>query len=411
MRIGSEERNIIVVAFIAVTITILVIIFSEAAFNAAFDGLQVWWEIVFPSLLPFFIIAEILMGLGVVNFLGALLEPLMRPLFKVPGVGAFAMAMGIASGYPIGAKLTAKLRRQNMCTKTEAERLVSFTNTADPLFMVGAVAVGMFGRPDLAIIIAGSHYVSCVLIGIIMRFYPGEEGKEKGKKIKTDNSDNNMNIFKKAIYELIEARKDDGRGLGELMGDAVRESINTLLMIGGFIVLFSVVTKILEVTGFIEIITTGLMFVLEPFGLSSSMTLPLISGIFEITNGTNIAAQAQAPLIEKLVICNIIIAWSGISVHGQVATMIKDTDINIKPYILARILQSLLAGISTIFFLIPLSERVMPAFQPTFFAEKITLSNIILSVSLLALFIIISGIIVSLILHFLKKIKIIIFHT
>ena len=39
--------------------------------------------------------------MGVVHFLGVLLEPLMRPLFNVPGVGAFALSMGLAAGYPM----------------------------------------------------------------------------------------------------------------------------------------------------------------------------------------------------------------------------------------------------------------------------------------------------------------------
>lgn len=131
---SKEDKKYITASAIAVIITIFIIIFSEQAFDAALEGLKVWWEVVFPSLLPFFIIAEILMGLGVVHFIGALLEPLMRPLFKVPGVGAFAMAMGLASGYPIGAKITGNLRRKKLCSRIEAERLVSFTNTADPLF-------------------------------------------------------------------------------------------------------------------------------------------------------------------------------------------------------------------------------------------------------------------------------------
>ena len=65
-----------------------------------------WWEIVFPSLLPFFIVSEMLIGFGVVKFIGVLLEPFMRPLFKVPGVGGFVWAMGMASGFPAGAKFT-----------------------------------------------------------------------------------------------------------------------------------------------------------------------------------------------------------------------------------------------------------------------------------------------------------------
>ena len=118
---------------------------------------------------------RILMGLGVVHFLGVLLEPLMRPVFKVPGVGSFALAMGLASGYPIGAKITSNLRRKKLCTQTEAERLLSFTCTANPSFMLGAVAVGMFHRPDLGLLIAATHYLSSVIIGILLRFYQGKD--------------------------------------------------------------------------------------------------------------------------------------------------------------------------------------------------------------------------------------------
>ena len=108
-----------------------------------------WLEIVFPSLLPFFIVSEMLIGFGVVKFIGILLEPLMRPLFRVPGVGGFVWAMGMASGYPAGAKITARLRQEDQLTKIEAERLVSFTNSSNPLFIFGAVSVGFFNNAKL----------------------------------------------------------------------------------------------------------------------------------------------------------------------------------------------------------------------------------------------------------------------
>ncbi len=77
----------------------------QAALQASIRGLNIWWEVVFPSLLPFFIIAELLISIGVVKFIGVILEPLMRPLFRVPGIGGFVWAMGMASGFPAGAKL------------------------------------------------------------------------------------------------------------------------------------------------------------------------------------------------------------------------------------------------------------------------------------------------------------------
>src|SRR5699024_9551147 len=99
----------IVLASSTVFLAIALIKFPDQAFEASIRGLNMWWEIVFPSLLPFFITAELLLSFGVVKFLGVMFEPIMRPLFNVPGVGSFAWLMGMASGYPTGAKISVRL--------------------------------------------------------------------------------------------------------------------------------------------------------------------------------------------------------------------------------------------------------------------------------------------------------------
>jgi hypothetical protein len=76
-----------------------VICYPAASFQAAQRGLQTWWEIVVPSLLPFFIIAELLMNLGFVAFLGTLMNPAMRPLFNLPGSSGFILAVSYLSGF------------------------------------------------------------------------------------------------------------------------------------------------------------------------------------------------------------------------------------------------------------------------------------------------------------------------
>lgn len=313
----------------------------DAAFASAMEGLQVWWEIVFPALLPFFIGCELLMGLGVVNFMGVILEPFMRPLFNVPGAGSFVMAMGLASGYPIGAILTRRLRQENLCNQVEAERLLSFCNTADPLFMVGAVAVAMLGNAKLGVIIAAAHYISSLLVGICLRFYkrnaPASEqiGEPRG------------NIIVRALKELYRARKRDARPLGQLLGDAVKGSVNSLLMIGGFIILFSVIMRMATVSGLVTVVAKGINWLLALCGLSPALGDAFVSGIFEITIGCNVASQALAPLRDQVILISAIIAWSGFSVHAQVAAIINDTDIRLGPYLLARMLQALIAGALT----------------------------------------------------------------
>lgn len=131
------KKNTYTVATIGLVLTIVFILYPEDAFHSSVNGLRLWFDIVLPALLPFFVMAEVLMGLGVIHFIGALLEPVMRPLFRIPGSGAFAAALGLAAGYPLGAKLAGNLVRARLCTDVEGERLVSLANTADPLFMVG----------------------------------------------------------------------------------------------------------------------------------------------------------------------------------------------------------------------------------------------------------------------------------
>src|SRR5690606_12296511 len=124
-----------------------------------------------PALLPFFIGAEVLIGTGVVAFMGTLLQPLMKPLSNTPGSSSFVMAMSVTSGYPMGPKLISQLRQHRSITRIEGERMLSFCTTSGPLFMLGAVAVGMYGSTALGIILLAAHYLACLSTGLMFRFY------------------------------------------------------------------------------------------------------------------------------------------------------------------------------------------------------------------------------------------------
>ena len=343
-------------ATVVTLLTLSLVIYPKEGLEAAIAGLKVFWEIVFPSLLPFFVLSEIMLGMGVVHCLGVLLEPLMRPLFNVPGVGAFALSMGLAAGYPMDAVITAKFRRSGMCSRIEGERLLSFTNTADPLFIFGAVAVGMFGRPDLGVTLAIAHYISSFTVGVIFKYYQKDPQAEE----KRLHEAYQKGIIKRAIQALFRARRDDGRPFGRLMGDAVRESMATLLSIAGFIMIFSVLVRIMSVFGVTGIITPVISGILNLFGLDPQLATSVFNGILEIDLGTMAASKSAAPLIDKVVIASWIIAWSGLSVHGQVASVIHDTDIRMTPYILARLLHGICAAIYTWILLVPLA----PVFAP-----------------------------------------------
>ena len=338
----------LVLAISATTLLVALIKFPKDGLEASTRGVDMWWEIVFPSLLPFFIISELLISFGVVAFVGVLLEPLMRPLFRVPGSGGFIWAMGMASGFPSGAKWTARLRSEGQITKTEAERLVSFTNSSNPLFIFGAVSVGFFHNTALGLILAISHYAGNLIVGLIMRFH--------GKHEK-NSSESKMRSFKHAFIELHKTRIKETRPLGKILGDAVISSIESLMMIGGFIVIFSVINKLLYIMNFTEMISFFFNYLLSLLQIPISFSIPLISGIFEITLGSQLTSEVEAaPLLMKAIIVSFILGFSGISVHAQVASIIAQTDIRFAPFFFARILHGVIASIITLIIWKPLYE-------------------------------------------------------
>lgn len=333
-----------------VVLCVAMLIFPKETFDAASMGLTVWWKIVFPSLLPFFIISELFSGLGIIHLIGILLEPVMRPLFRLPGCAGFVVAIGYTSGFPIGAALTAELRRQKLVTRLEGERLMSFTNNASPLFIFVATAVGLFHNPSLGIILAVANYSANLALGLLLRFY----GQKDPEKIKEHSCSGNLLL--KSIQALTNAQKKDGRPFGKLLGDAVSKSIHSLAIIGGFIILFAVIVQLLTLLGITKMIEQLLALILLPLGFHPSLLTALATGLFEITLGIKLAGESAAPFSQQVTAAAMIIAWSGLSIHAQVASMVSKTDLRLLPFVLTRIAHAALSG--TLVFLLLQSQSV-----------------------------------------------------
>lgn len=75
------KRNFIPLLFLIFTCSLL--IFSNSNLPAVKKGLLLFANSVVPSLLPFFIATQMLMHTNIVNQLGVLLNPVMKPLFNV----------------------------------------------------------------------------------------------------------------------------------------------------------------------------------------------------------------------------------------------------------------------------------------------------------------------------------------
>ena len=304
--------------------TIMLLVFSNTNFESCKYGIKLWANSVVPSLLPFFIATELLGYTNIVYLLGKLLDKLMRPVFNVPGISAYPLLMGIISGYPMGAKIVSNLKLKGELTNVEAERLIAFTNNSGPLFIIGTVGISLFHSMEIGILLLITHILASLTVGFLFRWW------------KVTKGDRPLLLHKKkvtkGVYPLLLPKN-----LGEVLSKSIMSAINTVLLIGGFIVLFSVVVSILENSILLNI--------------SSPFVNGFISGILEITNG--VSKITSIPVISlSLIICAFLIGFGGVSVCLQILSIISKANISIKPYILGKLLQGILAAVYTYLFII-----------------------------------------------------------
>jgi nucleoside recognition membrane protein YjiH len=143
------------------------------------------------------------------------------------------------------------------------------------------------------------------------------------------------------------ARVADGRSLGRLLGDSVTSAIQTLLLIGGFIIVFSVLVHLMYHVGLIVFFAKIAAKILDWLTIPTVLAHSWITGIFEITLGSQMtsATSNSIPLIYKLMIVSLIMGWNGLSIHAQVISMLSRTDIRYIPYFFAKIFHGGIAAI------------------------------------------------------------------
>ncbi len=328
-----------IIPFIFLLFTICLILFSNSNLSAAKSGLLLWANSVIPSLFPFFVATELLSHTNIVDILGKLLNKVMKPLFNVRGEGSFALIMGIISGYPIGAKIAAQFRENNVCTKEECERLLSFTNNSGPLFIIGTVGISMFGNSAIGILLFITHILACISVGILFRFWKYNSNSLKNNDLNTykrKKKNNNLNFS----------------SLGEIIGNSITNSISTIMMIGGFVVLFSVIISILKSSKIIDVLSIFLLPLFNILHIPTSFISPLLTGIFEITNGINVISNIPMKMISiNIIFTSFLLGFGGISILLQVFSVISKTDLSIKPYVIGKLLQGIFAAIYTYFFI------------------------------------------------------------
>lgn len=330
------KRNILILIFIAFASSLL--LFSSSNLPAIKKGLSLWANSVVPSLFPFFVATELLMNTNFVNILGRFLNKIMKPLFNIRGEGSFGFIMGLISGYPVGAKIACDFRENNICTKEECERLLSFTNNSGPLFIVGTVGISMFGNSSIGLLLLITHILACITVGIIFRFW--KFNSSSPDYVGSKNS--NYKKYKNTTFS----------NLGEVLGKSITNSISTVLMIGGFVVIFSSIISILRASGILNSLVLMTTPIFNFLHIDTSFIYGIITGLLEITNGISSISSINVKKISvNIILTAFLLGFGGLSILLQVLSITSKTDLSIKPYIYGKLLHGILAAFYTFVFI------------------------------------------------------------
>lgn len=294
------------------------VILPDQAISGAKDGLALCYNVIVPSLFPFFVLSSLVVDLGLAAYLGRAMEGIMRPLFRVSGSCSAAVALGFIGGYPVGARTALQLYQQGLCTRAEAERLLAFCNNSGPAFILGVVGAGIFGDSRVGLLLYLTHALASVLVGLLFRFYGGRDaGKASAAR-------------PKPIQTVTVPAAFTG---------AVTRSFQSTLNICAFVVFFAVVLQLLSACG----VFTALARVLALAGFEPEWAKRLIAGLLELSSGVS-SLRGGAQLTGRISMAAFMLGWAGLSVHCQVLAFLVDSGLSAKTYLVGKLCHGFIAA-------------------------------------------------------------------
>ena len=197
----------------------------------------------------------------------------------------------------------------------------------------------MFGSSTIGFLLLATHILASITVGFFFRFWKGSFRK-KSRHYRGD-------ISSGPITNTISFSN-----LGEAIANSISNATSTIMMIGGFVVMFSVIISIFKASHLLNMLSLAFIPCFEFLHIPTAFVTPLLTGILEITNGISLISSIQIKAIStNIILASFLLGFGGISVFLQVLSIISKTDLSIKPYILGKILHGFIAAFYTFVFI------------------------------------------------------------
>ena len=164
--------------FIFLIFFLILLLFSKENFDSVKNSVYIFISSIIPSLFPFIFFTEFILNTDILKIIQYYTGRFFSKIFKISENSSPAIITGFLCGFPMGAKTVANLYKTNSISKNEANKLLSFINNCNPAFLLSTIGIGIFGNIKIGILLAISHYLSAILIGIFF-YYTQKKDKFK----------------------------------------------------------------------------------------------------------------------------------------------------------------------------------------------------------------------------------------
>lgn len=290
----------------------LFIIKSDVYVKTTFQGIVLWATTVLPSLLPFFFLTAILTKTINLSAVAEKISPLSKFLYNAQGIALFVRIMSLLSGYPIGAKLLRDLYENRVITDKQVKKYCTFTSTSGPLFIVGAVGVGMFNDKLCGFVLLASHVLSSLLVGVVFRKMPDNGHIEplSNKKVCND-----------VLYE------------------SIYSSVVSVAVVGGLISIFYTISSVCN--------DLMLLYPLQKILgqiIGNDYARAFTCGLIECTKGALMLSKLSKNSLSLSLTCALI-SFGGLSVWFQSFTYLKKCNVKFGLFLISKLLHGIFAFI------------------------------------------------------------------
>ena len=321
-----KRSKIVFIALGCIIAAAALILAPAEAVAAGREGVLLCANTVIPSLFPFFVLSGFVVKMNLAQRAGKFLSPVMRPLFGVSGVGAIPLILGFVGGYPVGAKTVSEMYSAGQCTRRDAVNMLFFVSNTGPAFIIGVAGAAVFKSATVGFILYGCHIAAAILTGILSGIFR--------RKFSVETAD-------QASKTPVAPVNPPMPSVSSAFTGAVVSSVTSILNVCGFVVLFTVILRLMEVYN----VTAVLIRLLSVTGLSPVLSGKLISGFTELTTGIWSLSDITANLTFSFTAAAFMLGWGGLAVHCQAASFLSESGLPISPYIFGKLVHGVLSAV------------------------------------------------------------------